>query len=268
MIECKICSNTFNTMRGLSFHIKKEHNIDSKQYYDIYLKKPNENICSICGKETKFHNITLGYYKRCSRGCANKTEIPKESVRNTKNEKYGCYNYNNPQKISEVLHSRSKEEIENSVEKSKQTRIIRYNDPNYNNPKKRVNTMLKKNSIKMSKGEQYCYLKLLNKFDKVDYQYFDNDRYPYFCDFYIPEIDLFIELHFTWLHGKHKYDEVNDAEQLNKWKEKSISSNYYKKAIYVWTIDDVNRYNTAIKNNLNYKTFYNQLEFDNWFNSL
>ena len=264
MIECLICGNDFNTMRALSNHIKT-HGITSQQYYDKFFGK---GYCKICGKPTNFHNLTLGYYNQCSRGCANKTDSHKDSVKQTKIERYDNPTYNNPTKISEVLSSRTLEQLSMANKKSKNTRLAKYGDSHYNNYKKRIQTIVENKSVQMSKDEKYCYDKLLKIFDKVEYQYFDEIRYPYFCDFYIPEKDLFIELNFTWLHGKHKYNEELDKDVLIVWQEKSRTSDYYKKAIYIWTVNDIDKYNTAEKNKLNYKTFYNQKDFDDWLSTL
>ena len=46
---CKIC----NEKHDLRTHLKV-HGITSKEYYDRFIKKPDEGICPVCGKETKF----------------------------------------------------------------------------------------------------------------------------------------------------------------------------------------------------------------------
>lgn len=48
--------------------------------------------------------------------------------------------------------------------------------------------------------------------------YNNKTTYPYSCDFYIPEIDYFIEFQGSWVHGKHPYNpsSTEDAERLNK----------------------------------------------------
>lgn len=45
-------------------------------------------------------------------------------------------------------------------------------------------------------------------------------------------------------------------EQLDIWKEKAKTSKYYENAIYTWTIRDVNKYNCAKQNNLNYMVLW------------
>lgn len=83
---------------------------------------------------------------------------------------------------------------------------------------------------------------LLKYFDKndIDRQH-KEQRYPYWCDFYIKSIDTFIEYQGTWLHGFHPYDENNleDVKQIEYWVSKK--SNYYNQAIRTWTSTDVQK---------------------------
>ena len=266
-MKCLLCNEIVNSARQLSNHIKNIHNISSQEYYDqIYGK----GYCIECGKPTKFQNLTLGYYKRCSRGCANKSNKHIESVANTKLIRYNNPGYNNPEKISKVLSSRDSNKKKLQTAKCKQTKFIKYNDANYNNQTKRMNSLITHNTLQLSTVEKKAYDMLVNKFNNVDIQYYDENRYPYFCDFYLPDLDIFIELHISWLHGFHKFDENNniDIKRLNYLKEKSKNSNYYKKAIEVWTVSDIQKYNIAQQNNLNYKVFYTLDELSIWLDSM
>lgn len=85
-----------------------------------------------------------------------------------------------------------------------------------------------------------------------------SDRYPYRCDFYLPESDLFIELNGTWTHGRCVYNPYDKdcAEKLEIWKNKSKSSDYYKKAIRTWTILDLEKIQWATRHNLNFVVLY------------
>ena len=53
-------------MQKLSSHIRKTHNIESQDYYDKYMKTPNEGVCSICGKPTKYGGLSQGYFRCCN----------------------------------------------------------------------------------------------------------------------------------------------------------------------------------------------------------
>lgn len=68
---CKICGREFENGKFLSAHLKFEEHIKGQTYYDTYLKKPNEGICIVCGKPTKYINFTRGYTITCSQECNN-----------------------------------------------------------------------------------------------------------------------------------------------------------------------------------------------------
>ena len=204
---------------------------------------------------------------------ANKTDKErneiKEKTRKTFINKYGDPGYRN-------------------VEKGKQTKFERYGNPHYNNIKKNKETLLKKYGVnsysktdmfKKQMAEKWIteirdkvyetkkengtfnisaketkITELFTKFfDDIITQY-KNDLYPWSCDFYIKSLNLYIEFQGSWTHGGMPYIEDNDIckKQLNIWTEKSKTSQYYKNAIETWTIRDVNKRETAKKNNLNY----------------
>lgn len=97
---CHICGLEFS---HLGLHIK-QHNIDAKHYYDMYIKKPNEGICPVCGKPTTFRGLTGGYLECCSSKCSNNFNIDK--IKNTKLERYGNSSYNNSEKCKNTCTSK------------------------------------------------------------------------------------------------------------------------------------------------------------------
>ena len=115
-------------------------------------------------------------------------------------------------------------------------------------------TIKKNGSYGKSKEEDYVYSVLVDIYgnDNVKRQYKSN-LYPFACDFYIISEDLYIEYNGMWTHGHTPYIGSKENEtQLEKWKQKAITSDYYKRAILIWTISDVKKRNTAKKNELNY----------------
>lgn len=104
-----------------------------------------------------------------------------------------------------------------------------------------------------SKPEEVVYELLKEKFFNTIRQY-SNIYYPFSCDFYIPEKDLFIECNFNWTHGKKAFDENNslDSNKLKFWDKEKEAHPFYKQAIKTWTVRDVQKRLTAQKNNLNY----------------
>ena len=135
----------------------------------------------------------------------------------------------------------------------------------------------KNNTFHTSKPEIEILNLLQSKFPDVKSQYFDKERYPFVCDFYIPSLDLFIEFQGTWLHGEHPFDE-NNLEDLKivedlKKKSKELNfqgkpKNFYLQAVYVWTKLDPKKRKIAKENNLNFKEFFSKKEFEDWFKTV
>lgn len=133
---------------------------------------------------------------------------------------------------------------------------------------KRDNTKRKNKTFGTSIPEQKSYKLLLTIFNENDIirQYKDINRYPYNCDFYIKSLDLFIECNYFWTHHGHFFDKTNpdDLKELQKMIALSQTHKFYKGAIKTWTKTDLEKYNVAKQNNLNYKVFWNYNEFENW----
>lgn len=114
-------------------------------------------------------------------------------------------------------------------------------------------------SFNSSQIEDIYYEKLCNKYSKDDIiRQYKEDRYPFACDFYIKSIDTFIELNLNWTHGDHLFNTNNeqDKQKLIIWQEKAKDSDFYKKAIDVWTRLDPEKFAYAEKNHLNYLVYY------------
>ena len=128
-----------------------------------------------------------------------------------------------------------------------------------------IDTKHKNNTFNTSKLEIQSYNILKEKYPDVKYQHKDKDRYPFVCDFYIPNLDLFIECNYHWTHGRKPFEGMKeDNVIINKWKSKN--TRFYDNAIETWTIRDVNKRNTAKQNNLNYIEFWNIQELQEWIN--
>lgn len=98
-------------------------------------------------------------------------------------------------------------------------------------------------------------------------QYKKDVRYPYLCDFYDKDKDLFIEVNASWTHNFHWYDADSDAVIVNAWKKKSDDSQYYASALKIFTKSDVEKRECARVNNLNYVTLWDSdgMDADLWF---
>lgn len=128
-----------------------------------------------------------------------------------------------------------------------------------------------------SKAEIRCYELLKTKLTDIEHSYRDNVRYPFNCDIYVPSLDLFIECHFSQYHHYKPFDKncIGDLVELSKLKTE-LNNQYLtkkqkdeiKSIIKTWTERDILKLKTFQDNNLNYKIFYTEKEFNEWFQTL
>lgn len=178
-----------------------------------------------------------------------KSNVIKQKIKETFYTNYGCYSTKSP-KVQEKLKSTNLQRY--GVEFPLQNTDIY---------KKAANTMHKNGNS--SSYEDYMEEQLISILGdgRFIHEYSDN-RYPYSCDFYIPEFDLFIEINGFWTHGGHWFDENNndDINTLKQLQKKSDGSNIYSAAIEIWTKRDLMKRDTAIANNLNYVVLWDMDE--------
>lgn len=163
---CKICGKKCNGICGLMTHVKLSHNIANKDYYDSYLKtNPNEGICPIDGKPTKFINATLGYSICCSVKCG---FINSNSKRKSTNlEKWGVENPFQAEDIKNKIKETNLStmgvenpmQLKETVDKIKQTCKDKYGNENYRNCDKNKET-------RISKYGSYLSLEAISKTHK------------------------------------------------------------------------------------------------------
>lgn len=133
---------------------------------------------------------------------------------------------------------------------------------------KRHLTCKKTGVYRTSKEEDKAFIGLQSKYKMIERQKPYPTKPNLHCDFYLQELDLYIECHFDWTHGKVPYDskDLQCQEQLKYWQEKAKSSKYYKNAIYTWTDLDVRKRQCAEDNKLNWICFYSSNDFERWLN--
>jgi len=137
-------------------------------------------------------------------------------------------------------------------------------------------TKKERNNFNVSKDENFIFDLLSKKYKEVKRNY-RSEKYPFVCDFYIPELDLYIEYQGYCSHGSKIFDsnDKKDLEKLNHWKEKAKEINFkgkrkkqYDCFIKIWTISDPLKRKTAKENNLNWIEFFTIKEFLKWYNNL
>jgi hypothetical protein len=70
--KCKICGFETKSNNGFGSHIKQNHKMDTKSYYDLYVLDGNIPKCKQCDSESSFFNIAKGYRDHCSKSCSKK----------------------------------------------------------------------------------------------------------------------------------------------------------------------------------------------------
>lgn len=282
-MKCLICNKECKNNNGLGIHIKKYHNITSKEYYNLYLKQNNEEICPVCGSQNNFININIGYSRTCSVSCGQKHIETKLKKEKTNIAKYG--------KSTPLI---TKENLKNShsklaMAKKKQTMLFKYGYVstfcNKDTQNKCKNTLLCKYGVdnpgRIGNNKKHNYkFKVRSSLEEllanaliennIDFIYnYKCNEYPYLCDFYLPNKNIFVEIHGFWTHGGHWFDKnnINDINILLDWIKKSNKSDFIKSAIYCWTIYDLEKRNCAKLNYLNYVVLWTKQDILDWVKS-
>lgn len=208
-------------------------------------------------------------------------EIAKRSIKN-KIIKYGVDNVSNQKKTRQTCQERYGVDnislLPEMVKKIESTKLEKYGDKYYSNREKAKQTMIEKygveNVIVLSEIQDKIYktkrkrktfvlssieLQFKKWLDehKIKYIYqYKSKEYPFNCDFYFPDVNLYLEIQGNWVHGKHPYNEhnIDDYKLLQKWINKNTS--YYIQAIQTWTIRDPQKRQWAKDHDLNWKEVF------------
>lgn len=60
---CQLCGKEYKALFPVGRHLKEKHNINLKEYYDKFIKKPEEGKCLNCGKPTYFYRLNTRIFK-------------------------------------------------------------------------------------------------------------------------------------------------------------------------------------------------------------
>lgn len=251
------------------YNIKKDKNKIYENIKDTHMKHFNGKwglqTADVKNKSLKTINDTYGNIKDFhllqqslrekikEERYGDKNFCNKNKIKITKKERYGDENYNNINKISTIMKEKYGSKSFLSSEKYKQ--LLNDNEWKQKLIIKQQNSKLKNNSFHVSLQEEEIYKLLVEKYGYVKRQY-KSKEYPFYCDFFIPSENLYIEYNGHWTHNKEPF--INSKKQqniLNEWKNKK--SKFYNNAIVTWTKRDVLKRETAEKNNLNWKEFFN-----------
>ena len=174
-------------------------------------------------------------------------------------EKYGVSSWSKTDDFKTIIKEKQKE----IKIKYKQTCLekygVEYASQLQEIKEKIIESKRRNHTFNTSKPEEELYLYIKEKFPSVKRQYKDKLRYPYNCDFYIPELDYFIELQGYYTHNTHPYNpnSISDQVLVERYKER-----YGPKcqAITIWTLKDPEKRECAKRNNLNFKEVWDLYE--------
>lgn len=183
--------------------------------------------------------------------CNLQSEETKEKIRQTCLEKYGVDNYNKTTEYRETMQEKMPEIREKMVK----TCMERYGVDNYSKTKEYLqrvyNTKKENGTFNTSSIEEDFTNWLVFNNIKFERQY-RSEKYPFNCDFYFPDEDLYMEIQGSWTHGEHPYDPESNEDKIILEDMRSKNTEYYNNAIEVWTIRDPLKRETVKKNNLNW----------------
>ena len=218
--------------------------------------------CPICGGQSKF----IGRQKHIfSVYCCN--ECKYKSINMVERHKIGCIKKYGVENISKTIQAKKKKE---------KTFLLHYGTKNNYGRPSVVNHIFesRKNNhtLNTSKPEEELYFYIKYKYPNVERQYKDIKRYPWHCDFYIPEFDCFIEYQGFQGHGTHPFNNnlLEDQAIIKKWQQRYDNGKHplYKRMIEAWTIKDVEKRECAKRNNLNFHEFWNLEDAKKFIDSL
>lgn len=117
--KCKICGECINRY-GIGSHLNNKHNISAKEYYDKFLKRPNEGFCLECGKETNFTSLARGYKDFCSTKCSSGSQIVLQKQQETCLKRYGHKNFGQGVEAQKKSSAKKREIWNNKSDEEKQ----------------------------------------------------------------------------------------------------------------------------------------------------
>lgn len=190
-----------------------------------------------------------------------------EKIKKACEEEFGVDNFSKSQEFRDRLPERT----EKTKETCKRLYGVEYVSQLPEVRAKGLATKKQNGTTNTSKDEAKIKELLLKIFPNTIHQY-NCERYPFNCDFYIPDLDLFIEYNGSWTHGDAPYNPTNPEHiaklEILKENAEKKNSKFYRTAIRVWTEIDVKKLETFKKNKLNYKIFYTMDEFYEWYNNI
>lgn len=250
----------------LDFHFIEECNnwkFTQKLYHfmrdDVNFKL---GICNEChNNRCDFNNFKIGYKRFCCVHCGvNNKETLKlkkdniiknygslesfyairtENTIKSNRLKYGVDFYTNRDKAEKTFYERyNAKSYMSTIEFREKTKL--YYSENFgvetnmqleDVKQKALNTKIKRHTFNTSKIEEDINNYLIYNNISFQRQYKSDNRYPFACDFYLNDFDLFIEINAFKSHNTHPFNpnDENDIKILNDWK--SHNTEFYNNCV-------------------------------------
>lgn len=285
LIPCAICNNYFKPRNKSSKFCTKFHRVNCvvcgkefKSLSSVIFRGGNLIACSQECRVVKRKGTCSKLYG----GIGFSSPTIKNKAISTNNIKYNC---NYPLQSKDVRDKRDKTvklkygvdyicEANVIKEKVKHTNLSKFGTEkpfqNKNVQRKVRETLLTKYGgaysvsnngflndnagIPRNKLEREIFYKLSKIFCEV-YANYKSELYPFFCDFYIKDIDTYIELNFHPTHYIEPYDESKHKELKDKLLVKMESSKFYRNMYITFIESDPKKIKVAMQNKINLKSF-------------
>jgi hypothetical protein len=172
LTTCKICGKgPFKNYAGLSKHLYQMHReVTNKDYYDAYIKQPDEGLCVLCGRPTQFSGrLNRGYYAHCSQKCTANDKKVVDQRKATNLELHGSEGYNNHEQTSATKLERYGNANYANGDQIRATKLERYGIAGFNNPEQRRLTKLKMYGATNFVNPEKCARTKLERYGSATY---------------------------------------------------------------------------------------------------
>lgn len=244
-----------------------------ESYQRIKLGVKLKPKCPICGKPVNWVGKQSKLFTMyCSKECSGKSKETISKKKETQLKNWGSENCYDSDKYKEqykekygVEYSWQRVDIK---EKRKKTLLEKNGVDSPNKNKETIN----KNIEVINDG--YIISEKLSETDNINnwltelgYNFerqYKSDVYPFNCDFYLKDYDIYLEYRGSKLHNYKAYlgnkEDKEELEKLNNIVNESINEGinnpYTKSVIETWSVEDVNKRKYAYKHNINLLEIY------------
>lgn len=253
----------------LKYPIQHGEDIPKEDIYELYINQnwTRDKCAKYFGVGTTKMDVQI---KLC--GFIKTPEQRKQAKLNSNIEKYGTTHPRKNKKKNKEINSK----IEHTrSENLKHTCSIQTNDL-LNNTIKWLNSLNIEIPDYRIETKHHLDINipknlLIAKYHNVKFNYKET-RYPFRCDFYLPDFDIFIEYQSFKGHGEHpfNYNNPDDIARLLYWVEKADMRkldrrNKYLAYVHTWVERDPMKRECAKKYKLNWFEFFTLDDFMKWY---